>query len=185
MRALSINFAEVRNPWHYLTYLLLLTALLWCAQVTQTYVQHTNELAVWTKSWRDLKKLRPITNTAATENQPQLQAELAAAQQTISSLRLPWDALFLAIESSTTEHIALLSIEPEVKRRQVKITAESKDIAGMLSYIRQLHTIAALQDAHVLQHQVQVHDPQRPLRFVVVATWPTVATDANANQEVR
>ncbi|EJL90067.1 Fimbrial assembly protein (PilN) [Herbaspirillum sp. CF444] len=176
MQSLRINFVAVRSPWRWLGLMFLLAALIVAACEGRAYVRSSRELAAWEKSWRDLKQserktTRPEANKVKAGDRDQLQAELKAANRAISHLSLPWDALFREIESTMSDQVTLLSIEPDTERKEIRITAEAKDFNGVTAYARQLAAIPLLQDVYVMNHQVQPQDPQRPVRFVAVAKW--------------
>lgn len=42
----------------------------------------------------------------------------------------------------------------------------------MLDYIRRLNKGEFLTDVHLVSHQIQQSDPQRPVRFVLSCAWP-------------
>ncbi|WP_034303816.1 PilN domain-containing protein [Herbaspirillum sp. RV1423] len=176
MQALKINFIATGNSFSWLGLVLLLVALLLAGYQGRSYLSSAKELGVWEKSWRDLKnserkKIRPDASASGAGNREQLQAELKAANRTISRLSLPWDELFREIESTMNDRVTLLSIEPDTERKELRITAEAKDFDGVLEYARQISAIPVLRDSYVMNHQIQQQDAQKPVRFVVVAKW--------------
>lgn len=185
MQALNINFSTSRGRLSWLGFLLLAAALILAAYLGRSYVRSAKEFEVWEKSWRELKKNERKKNPiglakSGGAEREQLQTELKAANRTISHLSLPWDALFREIEATMTDRISLLSIEPDTERKELRITAEAKDFDGVLAYARQLSSIPVLQDSYVMNHQVQSQDPQRPVRFVIVAKWVVAPLSAEA-----
>ena len=97
--------------------------------------------------------------------------EIKRANEVIGQLNQPWDELFTAVETGDRKHVALLSIEPDPQKRQVKVTAEAKNLAAMLNYARSLEQQQLLTDIFLQSHQVQQQDPEKPVRFVFTATW--------------
>ncbi len=100
-------------------------------------------------------------------------AEINHANEVVGQLTLPWEDLFEAVEAANSDKVALLGIEPDARKHTVKITGEAKDLAAMLDYVRQLEQQPALTQVHLEHHQVQEQDPEKPVHFVVVATWRT------------
>lgn len=100
-----------------------------------------------------------------------VEAEMRRARDVLRSLSLPWAALFTAVESATDKEVALLGIEPEPERRQVRIIGEAKTYLAVLEYVRRLEDSAPLAGVHLQSHQVQAQDPERPVRFVLGAAW--------------
>jgi hypothetical protein len=86
-------------------------------------------------------------------------------------LQLPWHELFGSIEAARNANVALLSIESEHDRRRVKIYAEAKDLDAMVAYLGLLRRRPALTEVYLESHELQLKDPQRPVRFVLNASW--------------
>lgn len=101
----------------------------------------------------------------------QLGTELDQAREVTRQLAFPWDKLFAAVEAAADDEIALLAVEPELKHGQIGIVGEAKDYAAVLAYIRRLQTTAVLDRVHLENHQVQLQDRERPVRFALAAAW--------------
>ena len=102
----------------------------------------------------------------------EIEPQLKQAAATIEQLSFPWDKLFKALESSMNEDVALLSVQPDVAGGIVILNAEARDWDAMLDYIRRLGEDKFLTDVHLVSHQIQQTDPQRPVRFVLSCAWP-------------
>ena len=89
----------------------------------------------------------------------------------IHQLSLPWKDLFAAIETTRTNNVAVLAIEPEVNKGLVNISAEAKKLDSMLDYAASLQKVILFREVVILNHQVQEQDPEKPIRFVVQAAW--------------
>lgn len=107
-------------------------------------------------------------------NWEEMHAELKLANRVIERLSMPWDALFREIELSVDEQITLLNVEPDTEKKEIRIIAEAKSLTAMLDYMKRMRTIALFKDAHLLNHQIQQQDPQRPVRFLISANWVNV-----------
>ncbi|HEY3300998.1 MAG TPA: hypothetical protein VGJ90_09520 [Methylophilaceae bacterium] len=111
--------------------------------------------------------------------------EMMSVQLAMRELTIPWEALFETLETLNGSGVRLLSVEPEVKQHQLKITAEASDIKQILDYVSALAPQANLPRAGKNQTQT---DPlenvllisQAPatgtsgqplLNFVVEAKW--------------
>lgn len=97
--------------------------------------------------------------------------EVAAANAVIRELSLPWEDLFSTFELAASSEIALLAIEPDARKRVVKVTAESRTAQGMLNYIKRLQRAPLLDEVVLQKHELQIDVPGKPLRFVVVGAW--------------
>ena len=88
-------------------------------------------------------------------------------------LARPWDRTFLALEAADQPGVAVLAIDPDPRRNEVRISAESKDLAGMLGYLDLLRAQPAFGHVALQQHEVRMDDPGRPIRFTLLAQWRT------------
>jgi Tfp pilus assembly protein PilN len=113
----------------------------------------------------------PVAVVAASA-QPQVgEAQAAAVNGAVLQLNLPWRALHDAIGAATPKNIALLSLEPDPRRRSMKITAEAKDSDDMIAYIEQLKQQELFAAVALLRHEINELDPNRPIRFQLDAQW--------------
>lgn len=173
MRRLNLDFhATPGRPWVAIVMLSCGIVLL-AAAVTQ-YQQAASELArseaVLLGRQRADKK-----NVTRSQAMPKLAAErtreMAAARRVMQQLALPWDALFLNLELATEKDIALLAIEPDAKKMRITLIAEASSLQGMLNYVRRLQALALFSDVILQKHEVQLKDPDRPLRFTLTGHW--------------
>jgi hypothetical protein len=96
---------------------------------------------------------------------------LESARNVVEHLTVPWDRLFGAVEAIDEKQVALLSMTPNVQKRQIRIYAEAKTLADMLSYHKKLEASPAFSDVALTEHEVQIQDPEKPVRFNILATW--------------
>lgn len=89
----------------------------------------------------------------------------------------PWQALFVALEGLASDDVALLSLTPDARKRQVRITAEARDLGAMLAYHRKLEGTPALRDVSLVSHEFAEQVQGRPVRFSLVASWETDHAD--------
>jgi len=97
--------------------------------------------------------------------------EIKHANEVLQQLTLPWGKLFQAMESSSGKQVALLAMEPDAEKQVVKISGEAKDIAAVLDYIRRLAAQQVFSSVYLQSHQIQQQDPEKPVRFVLLAAW--------------
>jgi hypothetical protein len=86
-------------------------------------------------------------------------------------LARPWDRTFAALEAADQPGVAVLAIDPDPRRDELRITAESKTLADMLGYLDQLRAQSAFGQVALQQHEVRMDDPGRPIRFTLLAQW--------------
>jgi len=97
--------------------------------------------------------------------------ELQRVRMVNRQLTLPWGALFESVEQAATQRIALLGLQPDAAQNIVRITAETRELTDALEFVRRLEATRRLRAVHLASHQVQEHDPRRPIRFVVVGAF--------------
>ena len=97
--------------------------------------------------------------------------EIKHANEVLSQITLPWDKLFQAVEWSSGKEVALLTIEPDAEKHVVKISGEAKNIEAVLNYIRHLSAQDIFKSVYLQSHQVQLQNPDRPVRFALAAAW--------------
>ena len=122
-----------------------------------------------------LAQLRTHRATSTGAKQAELPAppkdEMRRAVQTIHRINAPWDRLFDGIEATMDENTALLGLEPDFDRREIKLRVEARNMDSMLSHLRRINSTSGLSDAYLDTHQIHIQDPLRPLRFTVIAHW--------------
>ena len=111
------------------------------------------------------------TGQSSTLTSEQLAVEDHRAREIASFLLLPWRDLFAAIEHASQDDVALLAIEPDHKKNQVRITAEAKDFSILIDYLKRLGSAPQLKLVRLLRYEVREDDKQHPLRFIVEASW--------------
>jgi Tfp pilus assembly protein PilN len=113
---------------------------------------------------------------SAAESKAQ-EAVLAEMRRVVAQLNLPWDELFATLESVAVGDVALLSLTPDARKRQLRIAAEARDLAAMLAFHRRLEESGRVRDVSLVNHEIGEQAPDRPVRFNLVATW--VVDDAH------
>jgi hypothetical protein len=111
------------------------------------------------------------TMASTEKDSEQVSLEVKQANSIILELSLPWKELFDAFESSRHSDIAVLAIEPDAQKGQVRISGEAKSLDSLPGYIAYLQKISLFKDVALLNHQIQDQDPQRPVRFMLQANW--------------
>ncbi|MEJ5061830.1 MULTISPECIES: PilN domain-containing protein [unclassified Pseudomonas] len=105
---------------------------------------------------------------AETREQAQNLAEMRKVSQ---QLRRPWERLFATLEAMPRDNIALLSLTPDARKGQVRISAEARDLDAMLDFHRRLEASDELSDVSLLSHEIVANVPEQPVRFNLSATW--------------
>jgi hypothetical protein len=122
-----------------------------------------------------LDRLSAAAPTAAGASGPAARRDTgndsARSSVLLQRLNAPWGELFALLEQHASTDIGLLQVEPDALTRQVRITALSRDLSGMVAWLRQLQADARLSDVLLLQHQREEQTPGQPVRFSLSARW--------------
>ena len=113
---------------------------------------------------------RPLPVSA----QPKLalpESQVQAVNDAVMQLNLPWRDLYDAVRAATPGNVALLALEPDAKRRTLRITAETRNSDDMLAYVARMQEQAWFGSVVLTRHEIAEQDPNRPLRFQVAAQW--------------
>ena len=105
---------------------------------------------------------------AETREQAQNLAEMRKVSQ---QLRRPWERLFATLEAMPRDNIALLTLTPDARKGQVRISAEARDLEAMLDFHKRLEASDELSDVSLLSHEIVANVPEQPVRFNLSATW--------------
>jgi hypothetical protein len=96
---------------------------------------------------------------------------LKRANAVAVELSRPWDKAFSALEAADEPGVALLSVEPDSRRGELRLVAEARDMSGMLAYLERLRSERPFARVALQQHEVSTEDPSGPIRFSLVAQW--------------
>lgn len=98
-----------------------------------------------------------------------LEEEARSAEAVVRQLTLPWASIFATVEQAATREVAILQLQPDAETRVLRLAAETRQREAMFDFLRRLGASPGLADVHLVSHQVQREDPQRPIQFSVQA----------------
>jgi hypothetical protein len=150
--------------------LILLVSLLVATYVTLLYqAKH----AEYDKMQAQLEQLLPAKKPDAINASLQKlsAAELKQVNDTVADLSVPWNQLLFALEQIDMHDVALLSLEPNKKKRQVVFGGQAKNMQVALYYIEALEILPMLSQVYLQKHSVDELDPFKPVTFTIVAQW--------------
>jgi Tfp pilus assembly protein PilN len=116
-------------------------------------------------------RTQAAARTAAPARAPVPAAQADAVNGAVLQLNLPWRALHDTVQSATPAGIALLALEPDAKRRSLRITAEARSSDDMIGYVEQLRRQDWFDAVALVRHEINEQDPNRPIRFQIDAAW--------------
>ena len=103
----------------------------------------------------------------------QLRARIQLANQVVQKRAVPWDALFRDIEAASGKDVGVLSVQPDVGAKVLRITGEARNSAALAAYIERLEKQPSLDEVYLAEHEVRQESGRNPLRFGLQATWVT------------
>lgn len=80
-------------------------------------------------------------------------------------LNVPWSDVLDAIERSTTQKVALLTLEPDARTGSVALTAEARSLDDLLNYAEALGKDVAIATVRMGQHDLRAQEPGQPVRM--------------------
>lgn len=147
----------------------LLLCLLAAALGWRLVAQQRSDAAELAAAQKRASAPAPVVAVAAA---PRILAPQAlAVNAAVMQLNLPWRALHDAIGAATPAHIALLALEPDAKKRVIKVTAEAKNSDEMIAYVEQLKRQELFAGVTLTRHEIGDQDPNQPIRFQLEAEW--------------
>jgi len=175
MSAIRLDYQRNFKPLPWLGLWVLAAALAGLVLLGSYYFDLNHRVAIWETKAEQIRHLsgdraqmrQPVTDKSAREQI----LEVQHANQVLRQLSLPWDAMFNAVESSSGKTVALLSLEPNIEKGTIKISGEAKTFTAMLDYVRQLGQRDVFSNVYLQNHQVQQDDPEKPVRFSLLAAW--------------
>lgn len=119
-----------------------------------------------------------IANLDSTRHsrKPDKTAERVASENgaALAELTTPWSRLLQQLEEASAQsdgRVAVLGIEPDRDRHQLRVIAEARTLAVALAYVQRLQGADALRFPMLESHEVQERDPEKPVRFQIRADW--------------
>jgi len=146
--------------------LLLAGALAVAAQVLLSYRDVQLELASRAAT------VNPAAAQPAASRQSsrlRIDEEAKNTETVLRQLGLPWAGLIETVEAAASADIALLQMQPDALQRTLRLSAEARHHGAMFEYLRRLAAAPTFAEVHLVSHQVQLEDPQRPVQFSLQA----------------
>lgn len=97
--------------------------------------------------------------------------QIDAVNRSVRQLNLPWQPLLAAIEERLSEHVTLLSLEPDASARLLRLQAEAKSADDMVDFVEALNGDERFVSARLTRHEINDSDRNRPYRFFLEAEW--------------
>ena len=174
MRALMLDFQPRRRSgplgWSLLAGGVVLT--LTCVFIQQHLSQHTEQQQGHLQTAQRVLTGDTGSKLSLSPAQIREQAQNLAEMRKVSQqLRRPWERLFAMLEAMPRDDIALLTLTPDARKGQVRISAEARNLEAMLDFHRRLEASDELSDVSLLSHEIVANVPEHPVQFNLSASW--------------
>lgn len=181
MKRIRIDFAEPslrRTLFHTprLAWALLATGMALCvpaALLASRYLaeERAFEAELAARATAAGAPVAPMASQAAARAPLLTPAQAGAVNAAIMQLNLPWRDLHDAVAAATPPTVALLALEPDARRRVLRITAEARNSDDMLAYVERMGSLAWFEGVALTRHEINEQDSNRPIRFQFDAQW--------------
>ncbi|MEQ1766524.1 MAG: PilN domain-containing protein [Methylotenera sp.] len=132
------------------------------------------------QSTQHAKKLKVSSNSssASQQNNAKQAAKTSEINAAISSILLPWPAIFKALEVATPDEVKLLALEPSSKARNAnergfRVTAVTLNADTMMAYVDVLTQQKLVNNIVLLSQESTELNGQAAIQFVIETVWKT------------
>ena len=174
MRRLNLDYRYDHRLMRYSAYLVLFISLVLTIVMVVNYSSISRENANLSALIEKIEGRTQPNKGAFSGSQlnPEQQKELVAfSNQIINKLNLPWGDLFQSLGKAHSDEVALLGIEPNIKKGVVKLSGEARNFKAMFDFMRDLNTKSGMKKVYLIEHKVNEQDPDRPIHFTLEASW--------------
>lgn len=178
MSRLNLKFPYREQSIPQIDIAILLIGLLVSLVVLLQYRHLTEEVNHWSSRVERLEKLQQQKNAPRTRSTArirefgqEIRKEVAQANTVLDQINLPWEALFDSIEHAATDEIALLSLQPNVSSRTLRISGEARNMSELLDFVESLERETVFENVHLINYRIKQDNPHRPITFLLTAAW--------------
>lgn len=174
MRSLKLYFPYRNQRVSLVDYALLLIGVALLLFVAYQFNQTTTDIHTWEvreAHFLQQQKAKRQPRTPVTHVDKVTQPEVKQVNAVLRQLDLPWEQLFDALEAADNPDIALLSLQPNVSGKTVRLTGEARDLVAVVEYVQALELESVLKHAHLVSYKTRQDHPYHPIVFSVSATW--------------
>jgi hypothetical protein len=122
-------------------------------------------------------KLAALARADALANPVETPADARVAvsvQQAATDLATPWTLLLAELEQASKDsqgEVALLGVEPDHGKHNVRVSAEARTMQLALAYVQRLQASRSLSYPMLDRHEIRADDAQHPVRFELTGEW--------------
>jgi hypothetical protein len=167
-RRLDIDHFAPRTRGRWTGYALLAVSLIVAAEMTQRFQAAKVEVENRMTTQGLLNVERPPAQKIPKQR---IDEQVKEVENVMRQLTLPWGELIESVENAGSKDVAILQLQPEAQQRVLRITGEARNQEAMVDYLKRLAEARGFAYVHLLSHQVQQDDPQRPVQFAAQASF--------------
>ena len=174
MRRQRLNFAcpqpTVRLNGRHHGAMVLAASVLVAAGLVDHYLDVVGEIeSVETRIGRLARASRP--GQMVLGSREKVAEEVRRVNRAAQQLTIPWEELFRAVELAADKNVALLALQPNFQKRELKISGEANDFSTIMKYLERLKDGEALTEVRLVNHEVVSRPNANAIRFELNATW--------------
>lgn len=173
MRRLQANFVEDPVAGGWLCWTLLIIGVALAADAGRS-VYEAKEALDRAEAKAARSGSRPLSPVSVHKDPQVVEKEIAAAQDVIRKLSVPWGALFAELEKAQADKVRLLAVEPDADTRSLMVSGEGKDLLAVAGYVATLKASPRLSDVYLAHHEIKRNEPNKPVAFSVTAGWSKI-----------
>lgn len=174
MRPLTLDYLRPAHTIHWAGLVLLALGAGVLADGVHYQEQLLQETALWEQRVSRLEHTARQRSAKPVELQKaslRTANEVQQARLVLQQLRLPWTQLLAILEAYPSRQVALLAIQPDTRKRTVRISGEARHLKAVLAYLRYLEDSPVLSRVYLQSHEIQAQVPEKPVRFSLLAVW--------------
>jgi Tfp pilus assembly protein PilN len=149
----------------------LVAGVLLCAGLFAHYRSLDREIEAAERSIERLARVTLPGRQLRGNSRAALIAEVRWANDAAARLTIPWDDLFGAVESATDNQIALLALQPNFPKAELRVAGEADDFGALRRYLDRLDASKVLEGVQLVSHEVVSRGAANPIRFELTARW--------------
>jgi hypothetical protein len=174
-RRLALDFRPRRRAGSWIGASILIVGVIAAVAAAEHYKALEDRRAALEAGLRERARAKPAGQRAeAGASRDALQRRQNARRAVVRALGRPWDALYGDIETASVDDVALLAVEPDPRRGDVRIAGEARDAQALHGYVAVLESTPSLGRVSLAQHETVGAGAPGALRFVLVARWQSV-----------
>lgn len=178
MRSLKLYFPYHGQRLPLIDYALLLLGVIVLLTVAYQFKQIMADIAYWEAREARVTQQQKYSHQSRTpmaRANKATQQEIKQVNEVLQQLGLPWEPLFDSLEMASSKEVALLSLQPSVAGRTIRLTGEARNLAALVAYVQALELEPVLKDVHLASYKTRQDHPYHPLVFSIIATWHTLS----------